>query len=215
MFPSNPIFSAIILCILKSKNSLLRLCSFLIGLSMAIMYTIVFAGDAINVDVNSDLQYVLWGKFFDTSNYSTITRSSTIINDMLIFKDFPITGVGNGNQGFFFNQNVPSWMNRSVEVEGFRSVITNGGGNFFPSFVSAFGLLGVIILISFIKKYKKWEEDSVVRESREVGLLFNITISLFLLTSWYSVSLKSFEIMAFIFSLPFVRREFNNKTNIQ
>lgn len=201
------LLAAFLLCVVRINPIFFKIVAFIIGLSMAIMYTIYFASDNINLEFTSGTQYVLLGKLFDTSNYSTITRSSTIINDMLIFKEFPLTGVGNGNQGFFFNENVPFWMNKSVEVEDLRLVIPNGGGNFFPSFISAFGLIGIILLSRFLFKFLLWEKNSILNNNRDFALLYNIIISLFLLTSWYSVSVKSFEIMAFIISLPLIGSE--------
>lgn len=199
------VISAVILGIIKVNSNKLKLISFTIGLLMAIVYTVIFAQASFDVEFEAGFSYVLLGKFFDTSNYSTITRASTIINDMNIFVDFPITGVGNGNQGFFYNENVPFWMDCSKEVKYMRYVIPNGGGNFFPSFISGFGIIGVMFLINFIRKFIKWESDSVLAENKTIALLYNISITLFLLSSWHSVSIKSFEIMAFIISLPLVK----------
>lgn len=199
------VFVAVVLGMLKMNPNKLKLISCSIGLLMAIIYTVVFANASFDVEAETGFSYVILGKFFDTTNYSTITRASTIINDMNIFVDFPITGVGNGNQGFFYNENVPFWMDCSKEVKYLRYVIPNGGGNFFPSFISGFGIIGVILLINFIKKFIKWESDSVLIENKTIALLYNISITLFLLSSWHSVPIKSFEIMAFIISLPLIK----------
>lgn len=204
------ILAAVFLSIIKGRPNTLKLLSFTMGLLMAIMYTVVFAQVALEVDADAGLSYVLLGKFFDTTNYSTITRTSTIINDMHIFMDLPITGVGNGNQGFYYNEYVPSWMDCAKEVEGMRAVIPNGGGNFFPSFISGFGIIGIVLLHSFIKKFIKWESDSILKENKTIAMIYNISISLFLLSSWYSVSIKSFEIMAFIISLPMIKNRVSN-----
>ena len=97
----------------------------------------------------------------------------------------------------------------SKEVQDLRSVIPNGGGNFFPSFISGFGLIGILLLMNFIKKFIKWESDSILSENQTIAMIYNISISLFLLSSWYSVSIKSFEIMAFIISLPMIKSRDN------
>ena len=191
--------------VMKGRPNRLKLISFTMGLLMAIMYTVVFAQVSLEVDNDAGFSYVLLGKFFDTTNYSTITRTSTIINDMNIFKDFPITGVGNGNQGFYYNTYVPYWMDSSKEVQDLRNVIPNGGGNFFPSFLSGFGIIGICLLYNYVKKFLKWESDSVLAENSAIAFLYNISISLFLLSSWYSVSMKSFEIMAFLLCLPLIK----------
>lgn len=180
--------------------------AFVAGMSIAILYSVSF-GFGTRRDVDDDrssFNYILTGKLFDTSNRSTLTRASTVINDMRIFYNQPLIGCGNGNQGFYYNENVPAWMDESDEVGMIRKMIPNGGGNFFPSYLSGFGILGVIFLIIFLTRYMKWIENSILGRNESLLNLFYLGMILFLVSSWYVTSLKQSEAMAFLFSLPFI-----------
>lgn len=125
--------------------------AFFAGLAVAVLYSLdLSSSDAINSDKES-FEYVLVGKIQDRDNLSTAMRASTVINDMKIFYDYPFTGIGDGNQGYFYRQNVPMWVVASEEVQSLMhgTKIANGGGNFFPSFVSAYGLIGVVFFYFF------------------------------------------------------------------
>lgn len=191
----------------------IMLSSFVAGMVIAIIYSVSFGYGTKrgSEDDRSAFNYVLMGKLFDTENRSTLTRASTVINDMKIFYDMPITGCGNGNQGFYYNENVPSWMDESDEIIMIRKTVPNGGGNFFPSYLSGFGLLGVVFLLLFIIRYQKWINNSILRKEEELYLIYCLGITLFLVSSWYVVSLKQSEAVAFLFCLPFI--QYSRNTN--
>lgn len=48
-------------------------------------------------------------------------RSSSIVNDMKIFFKYPITGVGDGLQGYWYNENLPIIYLASTEVQDLAS----------------------------------------------------------------------------------------------
>ena len=180
--------------------------AFVAGMAIAILYSVSFGfGTRRYVDDDrSSFNYILAGKLFDTSNRSTLTRASTVINDMRIFYDQPLIGCGNGNQGFYYNENVPAWMDESDEVGMIRKTIPNGGGNFFPSYLSGFGILGIIFLIMFLTRYMKWIRNSILVQDDSLRELFFLGMILFLVSSWYVIPLKQSETIAFLFSLPFI-----------
>lgn len=93
------------------------------------------------------------------SDQSGAYRNSTIINDWLIFKSYPVFGVGDGNQGFFYAGNQPSWIlsNSSGEVaqalRGAKGVLD--GGAFIGSLVSGYGIVGVVLFLNwFIYQFR-------------------------------------------------------------
>lgn len=182
--------------------------AFIVGLMVAILYSLdLSSSDAVNTDKES-LEYVLVGKLQDKDNMSTAMRASTVINDMKIFYDYPFTGVGDGNQGYFYRQNVPMWVVASEEVQSLMhgTKIANGGGNFFPSFVSAYGLIGVVFFLFFLKSYRKAFRSSILTKNMNLQMIYTLGMSLFLLTSWYVTGVKLNETICFLLALPCVEK---------
>lgn len=88
-------------------------------------------------------------KLFDRTNQSTQYRYSTTWNDFMIFIRSPIFGIGDDNQGYFYASNVSgTWMAASPEaqlaIQGKRGLLS--GGAIVPSFISGFGIFGIIVL---------------------------------------------------------------------
>lgn len=182
--------------------------AFIVGLMVAILYSLdLSSSDAVNTDKES-LEYVLVGKLQDKDNMSTAMRASTVINDMKIFYDYPFTGVGDGNQGYFYRKNVPMWVVASEEVQSLMhgTKIANGGGNFFPSFVSAYGLIGVVFFLFFLKSYRKAFLSSILTKNMNLQMIYTLGMSLFLLTSWYVTGVKLNETICFLLALPCVEK---------
>lgn len=193
---------------IRYKEKVLRafyILSFSLGMFMAFYY-------AFGIDVNREIandgtmSYILYGKLVDVENQSTCTRVSSIINDIYIFRDFPITGVGDGLQGLFYVQNVPQWCTIAEEVQIFMSgeAVASGGGNFFASYMSAFGIIGIIVLIGFVKKYREDRRlylnqcDITVSNASSIGLI------MFLATGWYTISFFNNEYVPVMLSLPYL-----------
>ena len=143
-------------------------------------------------------------KFQDRENYSTMMRASTVVNDVKIFINNYGIGVGDGNQGYWYKDNVPEWCLSSVEVQDIISshTIPNGGGAFFPSFFSAFGMLGAIALIMFLRKYRKAYKIFQINGNRRVLFIYQIAIVIFLFSGWYTMGIKKSETLIFILTLP-------------
>ncbi len=105
-----------------------------------------------------DVSYYIFDKVFDTQNMSTAYRTSTLINDFYVFLKYPLFGIGNGNQGYYFNSiNWASYFFRSQEFvnayNGDLGIIN--GGSFLPAFISGYGIFGILIIITFFSKLFK------------------------------------------------------------
>lgn len=189
-------------------KKLLMIGAFMIGLVVAVLYSLdISTSDGVNSDKES-LEYVLVGKIQDKDNMSTAMRASTVINDMKIFYEHTFTGVGDGNQGYFYRQNVPMWVVASEEVQSLMhgTKIANGGGNFFPAFISAYGLIGIIVFLFFLKSYSLSYRQSFIQEDKRFQMIYVLGISLFLLSGWYVVGVKLNESICFLLSLPCVEK---------
>ena len=180
--------------------------SFCIGLFFVLSYLSVDNLTLTNNRENSSLEYAVLGKVLDRENRSTAMRASTVINDMKVFFDYPLTGVGNGNQGFFYAQNQPTWTLISDEVNDLISsnTIPNGGGNIFPSLLSAYGIIGIFVFLFFLSRYKKLYCTSFLQCDKRINTIFRIAIVLLLFSGWHVVGIKQSETIIFILSLPCV-----------
>lgn len=105
----------------------------------------------------------IFDKVTDGSNQSTAYRNSTVTNDMKIFPEYPVFGVGEGNQGFFYAQNLDSAVLDSGSVEASNALsgkigIVNGG-SFLPSLISGYGIVGTAAyaawLVSAIRQARR------------------------------------------------------------
>lgn len=182
--------------------------SFILGLTFAVAYISTNNISLMTQNMDADsLEYAVLGKVVDRNNKSTAMRASTVINDFKVFTDFPIAGVGDGNQGFFYEENQPSWTLASDEVSSLirTHTIPNGGGNFFPAYISAYGIIGILVLALFVINYKKLYCSSFLIQDKRINTIFQIAIILFLFAAWHVVGIKQSETIIFILSLPCIK----------
>ena len=177
--------------------------AFAYGAFVAICYGIDYVSN-FTTQQDGSFWYLLMGKIFDTENLSSIMRSSTIINDMKIFFDNPVTGIGNGLQGYFYNENMPRWTLVSGEVRALMSGsngIANGGGAFFPTYLSAYGSIGIGAMIIFLKSYVgEWNRNKKYMGSERIIFLSYLVI--FAAGAWYSIGVRQNQFIALILSIP-------------
>lgn len=188
----------------KKVKTSLYVGSFILGLSIQLIYAHtdlskipIVRGD------NPTFSYTLYGKVFDVyNNYSTAVRASHVVNGIKVFEEFPITGIGDGLQGYRFNQNAPDWVwdnPYSQEWLNGEAGMVEGGGGFLGSYLSGYGLIGIFILFRFIKRLK--QDFSSVKSDDIRFIIYSIAIVIFLYSGWYTMGLNSY--IAFVFSLPY------------
>lgn len=204
------VYFALIICFIalrfrKRLYKVLMTGAFLTGLLMAIILCMddVKSSSVVMKDHQS-LSYILLGKIQDRENYSTQMRASTIINDMKVFASHIVVGVGDGCQGFWYEENVPAWCKQSDEVADVISehIIPNGGGAFFPSYLSAYGLIGILVLLWFVGRYKRYVEYSSIRDDEIMTMIYRLSMIIILLSCWYTVTLREAPMAIFILALP-------------
>ncbi len=111
-----------------------------------------------NTVVGNQIKYFLFDKTTSDEDTSTQIRYSTVYTDIYAFLHYPLSGVGNGNQGYFYNEVVekyiPDDIQDNVEIanrlEGNAGIVN--GGAFVPSFISGYGLIGLWLAIRYIKR---------------------------------------------------------------
>ena len=194
------IFCTIIYMLKREVPTWLYLAAFFIGFTVVTLYTIDIKIQTDVTDTETDsIEYVILGKLLDKENASTAMRVSTVCNDMKIFASYPLTGIGNGCQGYFYNNNIPEWTKFSTEVQSLmhyeNGSISNGGGNFFVSYISGYGLIGVFILILLIRQYRFRFKNSIVNHDPILNFTFAVCIIVFLLAGWYVQSIEDNKLM--------------------
>jgi hypothetical protein len=181
--------------------------AFCIGAAVAILYAIDFTVNTSNRDSES-FEYVIYGKVVDHKNMSTAMRSSTVASNINILIKYPFTGVGMGTQGLWYDETIPSWTRHSEEVQAVlrgRHGIGNGGGNFFPVWMSSFGIPGIILLMLFVARYRKWFAESAVMQNEITNAMVLIGWTISILSLWYVLGFKLFETQIVLFTLPLIK----------
>ncbi len=97
------------------------------------------------------------GKVFDKllndDNTSAMTRKANLQIDWEIFKHYPIAGVGNGNQGFFYRRFFPEAAKQSLwalERYNTAAYVLYDGGVFFGALISGYGIIGTVLFGAFL-----------------------------------------------------------------
>lgn len=103
--------------------------------------------------------YYIFEKVGDSNSQSTTYRMSTTVNDIYVFERYPVFGVGDGLQGFYFNENIAEhWSTGgSIELENALAgkVGLVGSGCLMTGLLSSFGVVGfalfAYVLLSSIR----------------------------------------------------------------
>ena len=121
---------------------------------------LVFGNDILNIlpaEVSSNVRYLLFEKIQDSENGSTAMRSVPLNYNWGAFTEYPIIGVGNGLQGYFLEKYFPEAMRTAKGIDAsywlqrWTSGISNGA-LFWPSILSGYGVVGVILVFIYIVK---------------------------------------------------------------
>lgn len=168
----------------------------------------------INTSVTDQIQYLLLDKATDRTNGSTTSRLIPLIVNWGAFTEYPILGVGNGLQGYFYEKYFPSWA-YSVEgsdvglfLEGSRTGIANGGV-FIPSLLSGYGILGCLVIFAFVVKLVKLAKC----HSDTSGNLYYMFIvgSIAFIVQGFQGDAYGMYIYWFILSLPFFTNQLHEE----
>ena len=185
----------------------------IITIAGVVIVAIALWGQKIISLLPAELVYSIFGKATDLSNGSTVARLIPFITNFKAFLQHPFLGVGNGLQGYYYVMNVPSW---ALKVAGSdigtfyktaKEQIVNGG-IFFPSYISGYGIVGVLLLLNLIKVMKECIRD--MKNQRNVfSCLFCISIWAIVVCGFQGEFAGNYLIW-FIISLPFISYYYPN-----
>ena len=162
-----------------------------------------------NTPLGQKIYYFLFEKTSAVGSLSTEIRYSTLYVDGYAFLHYPITGVGNGNQGFFYNEVVREYLTKTAlgyaeiadRLNGNLGIVN--GGAFVPAFISGYGILGICIVYKYVKK-------SLIRLKKKKDLyenfryMYYIGAGSFLGLTFVSGNLDGNFIPIFVLSIPFL-----------
>ncbi len=164
--------------------------------------------------IGRQINYYLFEKTTSTENYSTGYRYSTVINDFICFVNYPISGVGNGNQGFLYESSITSeYVSETIQNNYLVIRALNGnlgllsGGPFVPSFISGYGMAGILILINQFLTANR----AIRKHPDRVGFfreMYTIGTITFLTVSFVSGGIEGNYLVLFVLSIPLMAEHF-------
>ena len=174
----------------------------------------------VNTYFGKQMNYLLLEKTTDSSNLSTSYRYSTVINDCFCFLRYPFSGIGNGNQGFLYNETMSMpFIGSEVRLNYQTARAMSGsmgvvnGGPFTPAFISGYGLIGVFLLIRYLsfcnRKIRKFKEQLGCFCS-----MYYIGGIAFLLTAIVSGGIEGNFLVLFVCSIPMMADVSHNGVKI-
>lgn len=155
-------------------------------------------------EVRSSFINIAVEKVFSTTNYSTQHRYSTIWNDLVCFLKFPITGIGDELQGYFYFENIAgTWMSKNSETIYFLSGVYGlvAGGSLFFSLLSGFGIVGIATL-TWATIYLFREEKARSYKVTKIKLFLIIAIPPMIVGSFVAMGMHRDYPLFILLALP-------------
>ena len=182
-----------------------------------LLITIGLTSTSLQQESSNEIKYLTLEKASDTTNASSLYRTSTVINDIEVFKKYPIFGIGNGNQGFYYSENItdPSFfISEEVSRASAGEFGIVNGGPFIPAFISGYGIVGSLLFIFLIKKLINRMKKIKANISYFYEMYFIGSIA-FLVSATLSNDIIGNYLAIFVLSIPFLIKEnhINQKIN--
>lgn len=159
-------------------------------------------------EVSSEIKYILFEKITDTTNGSTALRVAPIYMNLGAFKEYPILGVGNGNQGYFYFKYLPYWVyeaNGSLNMINKTSEYLSNGILFIPSLLSGYGIVGILLILFYVIKSEKMVNRNK-EQLENFYYLYKISRVAFLVAGFQTLFVGNYYVW-FVMSIPFMIQE--------
>ena len=170
---------------------------FMVGMIVLFFYFIV-GHEAIGSNIST-----VFDKLFNADNTSSQIRKIGLQVNWNIFRLFPIAGVGNGDQGFYYQQFFPKdALTTPWALERYNQAANQlmDGGVYFASFMSGYGIIGILFMVTFIVRGARL----ITRERGRFGSFYYfylIAIVSLIVYGFSSTLIGDFSTW-FIFGLP-------------
>ncbi len=177
-----------------------------------ILFLLFFGSIAIALlpqEMTEKIRYLLFEKIFDKNNGSTVARTIPFITNWGAFTEYPLFGVGNGLQGYFYVKYFPDWGYNAVGSDALiflqraEYTIVNGA-LFFPSLLSGYGIVGTIVVFVFAVRFFKFAKSG----KEQMGIFYFIFLiaSVGVLVSGFQSEICGDYAIWFMLSLPLMIR---------
>jgi len=196
----------------RKRNAAALMSSIVSGILFILIVIVPNMQIITNSVVFNNINYFLVEKLTDQNNQSTVSRTIPMLVNMGAFTEYPILGVGNGNQGYFYEKYFPDWGYNSYDAVNYlhtsRQEISNGA-LFIPSLLSGYGIIGVIVIVIYIVKCNKM----VKSKQKELSCFYYIFH-----ISWIAVFIAGLQgefageyYIWFILSIPYMAIQRSNR----
>lgn len=172
-----------------------------------IVFVILIGTGLLSSGAAKNIRYLLFEKATDGENGSTVSRTIPFIINWGAFTEFPIFGVGNGLQGYFYIKYFPDWAFHIAGsdilefYERSKYGIANGGV-FIPSLLSGYGIVGCIAIIVFAVRCVALNKER--KEQNGSFYYMYVLGAIAFLVVGFQGNLYGVYYAWFILSLPFV-----------
>lgn len=181
-----------------------------VGILSALLIVVILTSTGVleGTYVGEKINFLLVEKTTSTDNLSSGYRYSTVVNDLICFLKYPITGVGNGNQGFLYNASMSSPYVTDAMRENYQTVHAIegeyglvAGGPFVPAFLSGYGCAGLLMAASYVS-YMLSQVRAKKKEMGNFFFMFGIGAVTFLLEATVAAGIEGNFTVMFVLSLP-------------
>lgn len=196
-----------ILFCFTGKRSYKSLILRIICVAMLLLLALLFTNEAFWSIIPSNIRYLVLRKATDLSNGSTVSRTVPLYTNWKTFLKYPLFGVGNGLQGYYYIRFFPPWASAVAgsDIMKYYAIAQNeivNGGVFFPGFLSGYGLFGLSLLVIFIVRCRRRVAD--LREEDAFWSTFYCIAIFAVIVCGFQGEIVGVYYILFVISLPFI-----------
>lgn len=212
------ILTFIVLLLIHNDNTSKGIATLLIVIMLILLvFYIVTTTNLLSNKQIEQLQYLFFEKASDKNNGSTVSRTIPLLVNWGAFTEYPIMGVGNGLQGYFYEKYIPDWALRAsgsdigVFIERSRQGINNGG-LFFPGILSGYGIVGCAAIAIFI--WRALQEHQKTKLYSGIFYYSGIIAFLAFIMMGFQGDAYGLYYAWFMLSVPFIRKRGDQDSSI-
>lgn len=175
------------------------------GLAVAVFLIVAILMGFIKGEVIDSIRYLIINKITDNKNASSVARRIPYYINWGAFKEYPIFGVGNGLQGYFYKKYFPDWAYGAANYEALIKLKQSeneifNGALFIPSLLSGYGVVGCFFVFLFIKKVF----SMIKKHKHEISAVYNLFLISFIafLVNGMQGEVSGIYLVWFMMSLP-------------
>lgn len=140
---------------------------------------------------------------------ASMIRYSSVLTDLAAFRHFPLTGIGNGNQGYFYNATTLAYAPAEYldyfefadRLDGSMGIVS--GGPFLPAFLSGYGLIGMALVVWFALACLR-AVRRLPKQYETYKYMYYIGGAAFLVLSTAALAIENNYEQLFLLSIPFL-----------